>query len=200
MAIYLIDYENTTNLSGIDKLTCDDKVVIFYSKKADSISFDCHKSILFSQASVEYKLVDVGGTNALDFQLSTYIGYLVKQTEAEPQEIYIVSKDKGYTFVASFWKNEKASSIGLITDLNKTKPPEEQPKIQTAAIIIDDPIETALKQSNISLTDSELSSVIVTVKKFKTIQAINSNLNKLLKDSTKCGEIIAIIKPIIKKQ
>ncbi len=35
MAIYLIDYDNTKNLLGISNLTADDRVVIFYSSKAN---------------------------------------------------------------------------------------------------------------------------------------------------------------------
>ena len=79
MTIYLIDYENTKNLSGINNLSADDCVVIFYSNKANSLSFDVHKEILSSNAKIEYKFVDVGSQNALDFQLSSYLGYIIKQ-------------------------------------------------------------------------------------------------------------------------
>lgn len=45
MAIYLVDYENTQNLLGINNLFENDYVVIFYSQKASSLSFEAHKEI-----------------------------------------------------------------------------------------------------------------------------------------------------------
>ena len=77
MSVFLVDYENTHSLSGIATLSKDDKVVIFYSQNANSLTFDTHKRIMESPATVEYKYVGTGSQNALDFQLSTYLGYLV---------------------------------------------------------------------------------------------------------------------------
>ena len=108
MAIYLIDYENTKNLLGINTLTADDSIVVFYSQKANTLTFDIHQAILSSQAKIEYKCVEVGGQNALDFQLSSYLGYLIKQNENSESKIYIiVSKDRDFSFLKSFWDKEK---------------------------------------------------------------------------------------------
>ena len=79
MATYFIDYENTHSLNGINELTKEDSVIIFYSDNANSLSFDIHQEILKCEAYIEYKLVKVGTPNALDFQLSTYLGYLIKE-------------------------------------------------------------------------------------------------------------------------
>ena len=40
--------------------------------------------------------------NALDFQLSTYLGYLIH--EAKDSYFYIISKDNGFKHVVDFWK------------------------------------------------------------------------------------------------
>ena len=194
MAIYLIDYENTKNLQGINNLTAEDCVIIFYSSKANSLSFDVHKEILSSKAKVEYKFVDVGSQNALDFQLCSYLGYLIKQNENTECKIFIISKDKGFAFVSSFWKNEKSIDIQILCDLTGKE-----------SNIVDDEskpnsdIESLLIQSNVQLSESEIREIVAMVKKYKTTQTINGNLNKLFKDSTKAGTILKLIKPFIKK-
>lgn len=89
MATYFIDYENTHSLNGINELTKEDSVIIFYSDNANSLSFDIHQEILKCEAYIEYKLVKVGTPNALDFQLSTYLGYLIKEKEISAEPIFI---------------------------------------------------------------------------------------------------------------
>lgn len=108
MATYLIDYENTTTsgLKGIDKLESTDRVVIFYGKNPSAISFQLHIQIAESKASIEYIQLDKVGKNYLDFQLATYMGYLIATTKE--QSYYIVSKDGGYESVIAFWKKKKS--------------------------------------------------------------------------------------------
>lgn len=194
MSIYLIDYENTKNLLGINNLQEDDFVIIFYSQKANSLSFDTLKEIQLSKATIQYKCVDVGSQNALDFQLGTYLGYLIKQYENTDCKFFIVAKDKGYSFISSFWKKEKSIEIKLLTDLtgktNNTV--AKKPKSETD-------IKKLLKQSNLGLNDTEIIEICSLITKYKSTVTINSNLNKLLKDSTKAGETFKIIKPFIKK-
>ena len=107
MSIYLIDYENTNadGLNGVSRLTAKDRVVIFYSENADRMTFGLHRRLNEAAAGIEYKKVEVGGHNALDFQLATYLGWLIAQN---PHESYcIVSNDKGFEWLASFWKAPK---------------------------------------------------------------------------------------------
>lgn len=108
MSTYLIDYENTTTsgLKGIDKLSSNDKVVIFYGKNPSAISFQLHIQIAQSKASIEYIQLDKVGKNYLDFQLATYMGYLIATTKE--QHYHIVSKDGGYESVIAFWKKKKS--------------------------------------------------------------------------------------------
>ncbi len=104
MATYLIDYENANKdgLNGVTKLTERDRVIIFYSDKADRMTFGLHRRLNETAATIEYRKVDVGGHNALDFQLATYLGYLLAQN---PEEEYcVVSNDRGFQFLVGFWK------------------------------------------------------------------------------------------------
>ena len=122
MAIYLVDYENTHYLGGISGLSANDTVVVFYTQNSSSLSFDAHKEILQAQAKILYKYVDNGGKNALDFQLSTYLGCLIGEKQADEQQLYIVSKDKGFYYVLKFWEREKGIRVTVVPSLT------EQPK------------------------------------------------------------------------
>lgn len=105
MRSFLVDFENVKSkgLVGIDQLGSDDHVVIFYSENSDTISFDMHCSVMRAAASVEYMKVNVGGKNALDFQLSTLLGYMVAQQNNS--HIFIISNDKGFDKLHDFWEN-----------------------------------------------------------------------------------------------
>ena len=122
MAIYLVDYENTHYLGGISGLSANDTVVVFYTQNSSSLSFDAHKEILQAQAKILYKYVDNGGKNALDFQLSTYLGCLIVEKQADEQQLDIVSKDKGFFYVSKFWEREKGIRVTVVPSLT------EQPK------------------------------------------------------------------------
>lgn len=104
MTVYLVDFENVRSegLKGVELLTPEDKVVIFYSQNANSITFDVHALLRKSSAEIETYHILRGGHNSLDFQLSTYLGYLVMENSF--REIVIISKDKGFLCVTNFWE------------------------------------------------------------------------------------------------
>ncbi|MBQ7364659.1 MAG: hypothetical protein IJW46_03595 [Clostridia bacterium] len=101
MAYYLIDYENLKTIEGFSTLTEEDTVIFFYTKNANSITFDLHREILSSRAKIEYASV-APGKNALDFQLSSYLGYLIAQY---PDKTFVIlSKDLGFSTLVYFWR------------------------------------------------------------------------------------------------
>jgi hypothetical protein len=102
--IYLIDFENVASegLSGITYLSEEDQVVIFYSNNSNRLSMKMHILIGKSICKLSYFEVSVGGKNALDHQIATWLGYLIGTGAAE-RNYYIVSRDMGYKHVASFW-------------------------------------------------------------------------------------------------
>ena len=104
MATYLIDFENVRSdgLRGINWLSENDTVVIFYSNNADTLTFEAMDLILNSNATIQKYKIARGGKNALDFQLATYLGYLIHEN-SNPY-FYIISKDNGFHYVIDFWK------------------------------------------------------------------------------------------------
>ncbi len=127
MNIYFIDYENTKlhGLYGIEKLGRFDKVVIFYSENAQSITIDCMKSINNTKAKVMLEQAEIGRHDFLDFQLSSYLGYMAHKHPFA--NFFIVSADKGYECLESFWKN-KGIKVTLIPNIANE---EEKPTLDS---------------------------------------------------------------------
>ncbi len=95
MSIYLVDYENVNadGFRGVEKLSKDDSVYVFYTTNAGNLSFDVHKKLIESASEIKYFSV-ASGKNALDFQLTMFAGYLLGKGIS--QNIYIISNDKGF--------------------------------------------------------------------------------------------------------
>lgn len=110
MSYYLVDFENVKSrgMEGVELLTEEDTVCIFYSNNADSMTFDLHRKLNETKAHIIYHKVAVGTKNALDFQLATYLGYLIcdQQKSERTQEYYIVTKDNGFYSLLVYWKAE----------------------------------------------------------------------------------------------
>ena len=114
MTTYLIDFENVKSkgLVGIEAVSKQDKVIILYSENSDTISFDMHQKVLESDADIEYMKVRVGLKNALDFQLSTLLGYMV--AKGENSHIFVISNDKGFDRLHDFWTGNEINENGCI--------------------------------------------------------------------------------------
>ena len=97
MAYYLVDYENVKadGMYGVDQLGKKDCVCIFYSENASTLTFGLHEKLNQTKGKIVLQKVEVGVKNALDFQLSTYLGYLISENEGKNETYYIVSEDKG---------------------------------------------------------------------------------------------------------
>lgn len=97
-SVYLIDYENISykGLFGIGSLKPDDEIIIFYSNSIAII-----KDILSVYEKINIKIkyfcLEESGKNALDFMITTYIGYYASKNDTD--RICVISKDKGYTSI-----------------------------------------------------------------------------------------------------
>lgn len=154
MKLYMVDQENVggSGIHGMSSLHSEDKVIIFCNHIMKSVPFATHIEIVNSKAQVEYKVIERCGPNYLDFQLVTYLGYLIAQTHYE--EIVIVSKDKGYEAVVDFWRDK-----GLrIHRQSNIKEEESKPK-QSKAVKPDTKVLKALLKDKVKLTPAEYKKV-----------------------------------------
>ncbi len=110
MGIYLIDYENVyiEGLTGLERLGKSDEVVIFYTQNRCGLTFELHRRLISSKAKLQLMEVAALSTkkntvkNALDLQLSMYIGYLIGSCPKKP--LYIISKDTDFDLNLSFYR------------------------------------------------------------------------------------------------
>lgn len=185
MNYYLVDYENVKShgLDGITSLDENDVLVIFYSENADSLTFGLHRRLNESRAKISYQKVDVGTKNALDFQLATYLGYLVRDNEGKESSYYIVTKDQGFSSLVNYWKKRKIN-VSLIVDLSGRDVQKEKNdlRVQVEKVVSDEAV---------------VDIVVKYIQQYKTKLGINNALAKQFKDSKKASEIYNAIKPLI---
>lgn len=119
---YLIDYENVgvDGMNGIEQLDRDNRIYIFYTKNADKLTFDLHIKLIQAKAEVLLFKVESGQKNALDFQLSSYLGYLIRENFDGQNNYFIVSKDNGFTSLFPFWKKQGVK-ISFVADVAQNK-------------------------------------------------------------------------------
>ncbi len=105
MRVFLVDFENVKSdgLRCVDCLSEGDQVITFFSKNAESLSMDTYFNLVSSKASFHAVRLDRTGSNALDFQLVAYLGYLMGTPEH--QDVYVISKDHGFYSAATFCRN-----------------------------------------------------------------------------------------------
>ncbi len=191
MSYYLVDFENVKKdgLDGIHKLGEGDMVCIFYSKNADSITFDQHRRIMESKAEIDFCKVDVGSKNALDFQLATQLGYLIANKSADTY--YIVSKDKGFEILSGYWKSRNVS-VTLIADITGRSHDHDTQELRER---LSEKLQEILKEDK----DVSVDAVLKIVQQYKTKQGISNALMKKYPSANnkRASKIYKTIKPLL---
>lgn len=182
MAIYLIDFENvhSDGLKGIEKLERSDECYIFYSEHAGVLTFNMHKKITESRAKMYYVEAQVGMKNALDFQLVSYLGYMLRE---KPEATYcLISNDKAFELVSKFWQ-DKGVNVTSAVSLDKAANAAHYSKISAE-------LEKLLADR------SEREFVEKCINELSTKSGINNRIVKKY-GTTRAGEIYKLIKPLL---
>ena len=185
MAYYLIDYENvkTHGLDGISSLQPGDTVCLFYSENADTLTFGLHRRLTEAAAQIQYHKVETGTKNALDFQLSSYLGYLIGENKNRQETFYIVTKDKGFSPLVNYW-GKRDARVQIVVDITGRDAHKEADELNRQ-------VDAVLKDK------SAVPTVVKIIQQYKTKQGINNALLKELKDNKRASEIYTAIKPLI---
>ncbi len=202
MRYYFIDYENVhqSGLNGIEKLTENDKLIIFYTTNAETLTFSIYEKLILCKAEIQLYKVQCGGKNALDFQLATFLGYILGQNT--DIDCHIISNDKGYEYVRSFWK-EKNVKIKISSDIegNILK---LLPAVVSAPVVVkkETDFDKAVKPLNLSKSDKDAllkifndSSSVKDISKRK--QSISNTITQTFGNS-KSSKYYQALKPLIK--
>ena len=200
---YLVDYENVrhSGFVGMEKLTSNAKLVIFYTTKSDSMPFSLFNALSSTHAELILHEVECGGQNALDFQLASYLGYILG-TEPDA-DCHIISGDKGFEFVRSFWKQQGKKvklTINIAGDVQQSEPKVAQ-KVTPQPVQVTSEFDNAVKPLNLSQSDKDKLKHIFNTHKTgdtsKRKQAISNEITKVF-GNKKNKQYYQAIKPLIK--
>ena len=113
MRLFLIDYENVNSagLHGIGQAEQDDRFILFYSREANTLSFEIMDEMLAANIMPERVCLEHSGKNALDFHLVTFLGYLIAKEKAD--SYYIISRDTGFQSAVLFCQSYLGVKVHL---------------------------------------------------------------------------------------
>ena len=102
---YLVDSENVNDnwLMLFELADETDRIIVFYTQKSPHMSYPSVVKLMNSSLSIKFEEC-FEGTNALDFQLVSYLGYLMKNDETVENEYIIMTNDNGFDAAVNFWK------------------------------------------------------------------------------------------------
>lgn len=105
MATYLVDVENTAGRWNMcqESMRAGDKIILFYTGACKTLNFEQFDSLSGLNIPVQFVKCTNGSPNALDFQLLSYLGYLISQNPDE--QYYIIANDNGYDAAVAFWQS-----------------------------------------------------------------------------------------------
>lgn len=209
MNYYFIDYENVhaDGLSGVEQIAENDIICVMYTEQSKSFSLEFVEKIARQKARLESYKAGTGSKNALDFQLSSYMGYIIAKNENDSVEFCIVSKDTGFDCLVEFWK-ERGVKVRRITNLSgEEKEPEpaekkagRKPRANGKSKVSDD--NKATREELLEyLTEEEYSDRILEIfNSYKTKVAINNGLSKEFRDNQKSSAIYKKLKVLLKEK
>ena len=116
---YLIDTENVTRdwMLSVLKSESDCEYHIFFTENSPPMPLEIVKCMISKHDHLDFIMCHTG-SNALDFQLVSWLGYQLAQ---HPKDRYqIVSGDTGFDSVVHFWK-ERGMYVSRITEITSTQ-------------------------------------------------------------------------------
>lgn len=195
---YLVDTENVGSVwvDLIPTLGKQDCLLLFYTVNSSGISYE--DLLKLAGQEEKYQMIQCfTGRNGLDFQLVSYLGYLIKSnTKAE---FIIISNDIGYDAVVRFWSAKdisvsrvKASvlhrSLQQDADLEQAQKTEQKAKRKTSEKQVDSTEELPGEVQTVAAPEGDLESepqkqeVSAPAKKGRTRTAVKRNRKKEIPD------------------
>ena len=104
--IYLVDSENVGDI-WVPLLVSsqeDDEVLVFYTTKSPHMNYENVRMLKETEKEADF-IKCFEGSNALDFQLVSELGYRLSQNA--DREYVIVSNDTGFDAVVRYWSTRK---------------------------------------------------------------------------------------------
>lgn len=197
---FLVDSENVNDnwLMLFDMADEDDEIVVFYTKKSPHMSYmSVIRLMENNKINIRFE-ESYEGTNALDFQLVSYMGYLMGCTgsfsenkcdaasaESCADEYIIMSNDTGYDPAVRFWK-DKGFAVRRF-NVNFCKQAVQRRKNIKYQVVADIPSKEDNANNNIN-TDTDTDAI--TAKSYNLNELIDGNHSSYT-DSEPLGDELA---------
>lgn len=104
--VYLVDTENvgTAWKELLPQKNVKDMIILFYTENSPGVSY-VDLDVIRQYPSAFDMVLCYPGKNGLDFQMVSYLGYLIKT--APKTEYVIISNDTGYDAAVKFWRDRE---------------------------------------------------------------------------------------------
>lgn len=182
---FLVDSENVNDnwLMLFDMADEDDEIIVFYTKKSPHMSYmSVIRLMENNKINIRFE-ESYEGTNALDFQLVSYMGYLMgcassfsenkcdaASAESCADEYIIMSNDTGYDPAVRFWK-DKGFAVRRF-NVNFCKQAVQRRKNIKYQVVADIPSKEDNANTNIN-TDTDTDAI--TAKSYNLNELIDGN-------------------------
>lgn len=199
---FLVDSENVNDnwLMLFDMADEDDEIVVFYTKKSPHMSYmSVIRLMENNKINIRFE-ESYEGTNALDFQLVSYMGYLMgcagsfsenkcdaASAESCADEYIIMSNDTGYDPAVRFWK-DKGFAVRRF-NVNFCKQAVQRRKNIKYQVVADIPSKEDNVNTNIN-TDTDTDTDAITAKSYNLNELIDGNHSSYT-DSEPLGDELA---------
>lgn len=171
-----------------------DRVEIFYSDRCKAISLEIIEQLTQRGIGVGAYGVATGAKNALDFQLSTFLGYMVATDWTA--SFVIVSKDTGFDKVVDFWKNKNVNVSRVDSTSSQSQTEVAKPKVKSKKAE-GMPLTTRAELLQYLGADEYDDELLIIVNSYKTKTAINNAFVKYYRDTRKAGVVIKKLKELL---
>lgn len=107
---FLVDSENVNDnwLMLFDLAAPTDDIIVFYTSRSPHMSYASVIRLLKEQRKIAFEEC-FEGNNGLDFQLVSYLGYLISENKGKDAEFIIMSNDTGFDACIKYWKTKNIS-------------------------------------------------------------------------------------------
>ncbi len=196
---YLVDCENVSSesLKYLPSLNDGDSVTIFFSQQCRNANLDALDYITNADVKLTFHKVATGTKNALDFQLSSYLGFLIAK-HGSGDTYHLVTHDKGFGCLTNFWKKRKVGvkrielNVPQTEGKNQVKQKTKKSKVSPENLATEEEIKKYLAE------EDEPEVMLAIFNQYKSKVAISNGISKKVKDSKRAGAIYQKLKPLLK--
>ena len=208
MQFFLVDYETVgaSGLRGISGLSEEDEVIVFYPNRAQPVTFELYRDLKKAKAEVSFQKVSVGGKNALNAYLCSYLGYLVGLNAKKRAACYVVSKNRHYETICSYWLRQSANAnvsvipeISFVSSAISVEEASEPVENENGAFQTEE-LQIKLKYLLPGRYEAQIPAVADIIQRYPDRQDAHKELIKALHDGASVAaadEIYRYIKPLL---